>query len=418
MLTQCDPDVLVLYEDSFNFLSKMCLEHVRQASFEMIEMGRRRGKTIIVNSSDASDFPEVYLERGADFIIRGEGEVPLAELCLWLKKKDREAIPPNGLIYMSNLGIRKTGPTIPMADLSRLPQPDWRQIDFSAYRRVWYKNHGYFSLNMSASRGCPYQCAWCAKPIWGRQYAAHSPEFVVDQMGWLHRHARPDHLWFTDDIFGLEKGWLQSFVTLLREKNIKIPFTIQTRADQVDRRCATLLREAGCDEVWLGVESGSARILSLMEKGADMEDVFNASRHLRDNGLKIGFFLQLGYPGEDIEDLSKTRALVKQMLPDKIGVSVSYPLPGTKFHDAVKNQAGDKTHLAHSSDIDIFFRSTFTREIYEAVKTHLHKEHAALLGDKGAGPEAGADWDARWDKLMAAADQNRAKDRRQGRSEV
>ena len=96
-----------------------------------------------------------------------------------------------------------------------MPLPAWDLIDIDIYRQTWLKHAGYFSLNMSTTRGCPFKCNWCAKPIYGNRYNSRSPENVVAEIKLLKERYQMDHIWFCDDIFGLKPGWVKEFAKLL-----------------------------------------------------------------------------------------------------------------------------------------------------------------------------------------------------------
>src|SRR5262244_3317166 len=106
----------------------------------------------------------------------------------------------------------------------------WDLLDMERYRSVWMRAHGYFSLNMAASRGCSFRCTWCAKPIWGNQYLQRPAADVAAEMLHLRRHYRPDHIWFADDIFGFKPDWVNAFAAALAAGGGGLPFTIQLRA--------------------------------------------------------------------------------------------------------------------------------------------------------------------------------------------
>ena len=169
---------------------------------------------------------------------------------------------------------------------ARLPEPTlaalpaWDLVDIEKYRRVWRRAHGYFSLNMAASRGCSFRCNWCAKPIWGNQYLQRPAREVAAEMIHLRRHYRPDHIWFADDIFGFRVDWVKEFAAALAEGGGGVPFTIQLRADLVSARMAEALRAAGCREVWIGAESGSQKILDAMNKGTRVRENIREARRL------------------------------------------------------------------------------------------------------------------------------------------
>src|SRR6185437_14446953 len=169
------PDVVVLYEDNFNFLTKMCLERMREAACRMIAVARARGARVIVAGSDASDHPESFLAAGADVVLAGEGIAALVQLVRRLdSNRDIDTqgwvAGVSGVSFMEGGESRtaRVGVQPPDAQLTGLPA--WDLIDIERYRTLWLKRHGYFSLNMTASRGCPFHCNWCAKPIWGNHY--------------------------------------------------------------------------------------------------------------------------------------------------------------------------------------------------------------------------------------------------------
>ena len=373
------PQLVVFYEDNFNFLSKMCLGRMREACVEMIGLVRARGARLIAAGSDASDAPGHYLNAGADAVLHGEALGALVALVDRLNGDIHLSAHTlaSGLRDVSVAGI--AGPergraAAPLPEPLQATLPAWDLVDVEKYRRVWKKAHGHFSLNMAASRGCSFRCNWCAKPIWGNQYVQRSPRETAAEMLYLRRHYRPDHIWFADDIFGFRVDWVNEFAEALTEGGGGLPFTIQTRADLVSPRMAEALRTAGCQEAWLGAESGSQKILNAMNKGTRVGEIVEARKLLGAAGIRVGFFLQLGYLGEMLEDILATRRLVREARPDDVGVSVSYPLPGTKFYEMVKQQLGDKRHWRESNDLEMMFAGTYTSDFYRLLRHLLHDE--------------------------------------------
>ena len=373
------PRFAVIYEDNFNYLSKMCLLRMRQAALTMIDAARARGITTIVAGSDASDHPGTYLDRGADVVVVGEGEVTLVEVLDSLS--DRR---PGGLTSVDGLWLRdadgrvvRTRPRDIIRNLDALPFPAWDLVDVDRYQAIWRSHHGYFSMNLVTTRGCPYHCNWCAKPIYGQRYTARSPEHVVEEMAWLKRTFRPDHLWIADDIFGLKPGWIERFAALLQARDAATPFKCLLRADQVTADVARALRAAGCRTAWIGAESGSQRILDAMEKGTRVDQIEIATRLLHEAGVEVGFFLQFGYPGETREDIDRTLDMVRACAPDDIGVSVSYPLPGTTFYQRVQAQLGQKQNWVDSNDLAMMYHATYVPAFYRALHALVHAEFRA-----------------------------------------
>jgi anaerobic magnesium-protoporphyrin IX monomethyl ester cyclase len=385
------PRFAVLYEDSFNYLSKMCLLRMRQAALAMTTQAKAAGSCVIVSGSDASDRPEAYLEAGADAVIVGEGELSLAE-ALDALEAGRALDGVAGLALPDGRGgVRRTPPRAFIRDLDALPRPAWDLVDVERYRAAWRARHGHFSMNLVTTRGCPYHCNWCAKPIYGQRYAVRSPESVADEVAWLRRCYAPDHLDFADDIFGLAPGWLPRFARALAEREARTPFKCLSRADLLGGPAVEALRAAGCRTVWIGAESGSQRVLDAMEKGTTLEEIRGAARRLHAAGIEVGFFLQFGYPGETRADVEATLALVRECRPDDVGVSVSYPLPGTRFHDRVREQLGSKRNWTDSDDLAMLYRGPFATAFYRQLHAVVHKEfrlrraRQALVAPAGAG---------------------------------
>jgi anaerobic magnesium-protoporphyrin IX monomethyl ester cyclase len=160
----------------------------------------------------------------------------------------------------------------------------------------------------------------------------------------------------------------------VERRGAPVPFKMQSRADLMQCPAAAALARAGCVEVWMGVESGSQKILDAMDKGIRVEQVAQARECLRENGIRACFFLQFGYPGETWRDIEKTIQLVRETRPDDLGISVSYPLPGTKFYERVRRQLGEKTNWVDSDDLSMMFKGAYTSEFYRALHDALHAE--------------------------------------------
>jgi anaerobic magnesium-protoporphyrin IX monomethyl ester cyclase len=370
------PRIAVIYEDNFNYLSKMCLLRMRQAALTMIAAARARGLRVIVSGSDASDHPATYLDGGADVVIVGEGERTLVELLdVMSGRRQGRFAGVDGVSYRDDQGrVVRSKPRAIVRDLDALPRPAWDLVDVDAYRSVWMSRHGYFSMNLVTTRGCPYHCNWCAKPIYGQRYTARSPESVADEVGWLKHAYRPDHLWIADDIFGLKPGWIERFASIVEKEQTSVPFKCLLRADQVTPTVVDALRRAGCRTAWIGAESGSQRVLDAMEKGITVDQIWRATTLLRAHDIQVGFFLQFGYPGETKEDIDKTLAMIKRCRPDDIGVSVSYPLPGTTFYQRVQAQLGKKQNWVDSNDLAMMYRATYVPDFYRALHAIVHAE--------------------------------------------
>jgi anaerobic magnesium-protoporphyrin IX monomethyl ester cyclase len=375
LLEKHTPRIVAVYEDDFNFLSKMCLTRMREVAWEIAKAARAAGAIAIVHGSDSTDNPLLFLENGFDYVLCGEAEQTLVQLCRSILTGTMigdidglVALDPEGVPVHSSRTVAKN------PGWADLPAPSRDLIDFIPYRNAWTKAHGHFSANMVSSRGCPYRCNWCAKPISGNKFHLRPAAAVAEEMRILKMEHGVQHIWFGDDVFGLNCHWVQEFAEEVLRRDAVLPFKIQSRADLMEDATVRALRAAGCAEIWMGVESGSQAILNAMDKGLRISSILAARRRLLDAGIRAGYFLQLGYPGETWARLQETISLVRSTRPDDIGVSLSYPLPGTVFYRRVQAQMGGKRNWTDSDDLCVMFQAAYTTDFYRAVRDALHAE--------------------------------------------
>lgn len=376
------PDIFISYDDGFNYLTKMCLTNMREACFNMQAYAQSKGCKVITSSSDAADQFESYLKNGADAIAIGEAEQTVLELCNAFKTNSSiESIA--GVAFLKDgLSVKTTKRQV-IKDLDTLPFPAFDLLEISPYKKMWIGNHGYFSLNFVTTRGCPYKCNWCAKPIYGNRYNSHSPENIVKQIKKWQIEFGFSHVWFADDIFGLKPSWVIEFSEYAKKENLKISYKIQSRADLlVEPKYIEALASSGCAEVWMGAESGSQKILDAMDKGTTVAQIYEATALLKKYNIKVGLFLQLGYLEETAEDIKLTIKMVEDLLPDDIGISVSYPLPGTKFYEKVKKDLKEKTNWSDSDEMALMFKSKYSPEFYKQLHHFIHKLYRQKKAEK------------------------------------
>jgi len=375
------PRVLVIYDDDFNYLTKMCLTRMREAAQRMAMMASQSGCTVIVHGSDAVDHVEKYAAFGVSYVVCGEGERTLGELLLALLRNTGSLSSIPGLAYMKDGVVHRTPARAVMKDLDALPFPARDLLDIRSYRTAWTSRHGYFSVNMVTTRGCPFHCNWCAKPLYGQVYNSRSPRNVADELRQIKTAFAPDHIWFCDDIFGLKPGWIGEFAEIVTHEQPVTPFKCLARVDLLLKGTTiTDLKRAGCQMVWVGAESGSQKILDAMDKGTTVDQIVEATRRLKEAGISVGFFLQYGYPGETREDIDATLQMVEKCEPDDIGISVSYPLPGTRFYERVKAEMSAKQNWVDSQDLDMMFAGTYSPDYYRVLHRYTHKRFRLRQG--------------------------------------
>jgi anaerobic magnesium-protoporphyrin IX monomethyl ester cyclase len=407
MLRQEKPAILAIYEDDFNFLSKMCLTRMRDVAWQLAQTAREAGAIVIAHGSDATDHAREYLQNGADFVLVGEAEQSLVELCASILTGS--ALPKEiaGVMHLNAEGnlVQSSAKPPRNPDWKNLVRPARELIDLEPYRKAWVSAHGYFSTNVVASRGCPYRCNWCAKPISGNKFQLRPAELVAAEICELKEVHGAEHIWFGDDIFALDLRWVKQFADAIELCDGVLPFKIQSRADLMSAEIVAGLKRAGCAEVWMGVESGSQRVLDAMDKGLRVGEIKAARERLGDAGIRACYFLQFGYPGEHWEDIQKTIELVRTTRPDDIGVSFSYPLPGTPFFERVQEEIGAKSNWTDSDDLCLMFKAAYKDEFYLALRNALHAEVDLWHGDGLS--SGGQDFVSLWDKVFALEETSR-----------
>jgi anaerobic magnesium-protoporphyrin IX monomethyl ester cyclase len=381
ILEEIQPDVLVIYDDGFNYLTKMCLTNMRDAALDMIKVATQKGIHIIISSSDSTDHYEKYLKAGVNEVLIGEGDETLKQL---IKNISTNHSTSNieGIAYKESEKIIVNKKRAVLTSLDNLPIPAWDLININPYKKAWL-THGYFSINIATTRGCPYKCNWCAKPIYGVRYNSRTPQHVIREIKLIQSLFNYDHIWFCDDIFGLKPKWVEEFNTLLKKENITIKYKIQSRADLLltDKNIKNLA-ESGCDEVWIGAESGSQKILDKMDKGTSIQEIEDCTLLMKKHGIKPCFFLQFGYLDELWIDIQATLKMLFKLMPSDIGISVSYPLPGTKFYDMVSSQLVEKTNWTDSNELLLMYKSTYSPKFYKTLHKFTHKRFRAKQIEK------------------------------------
>jgi radical SAM superfamily enzyme YgiQ (UPF0313 family) len=325
---------------------------------------------VIIGGPGPSMNPKNYLNGNADCVVLGEGEETAIEVFRHFTNKDDLAIEEiKGIAFKKNNRTVNTPSRGLIKDLDTIPYPYRDLIDVEDYRQVWKKRHGTFFSSIITARGCPYSCTWCARDLsFGRKYRYRSIEDVIGEIRELKDKYQVEALRFVDDILTVHKKRSIELFTAMIEEDVRIPFECLTRVDRVDEELLTLMKKAGLQLIYYGVESGSQRILNSMNKQIKVSDSYEASRLMKKLNLLQSWFLMLGYPPENLKDIKKTLKMVRELNPDKFGVSIAYPLPKTKFfQDLVEsgNLLINENQWNQSLDNKLLFKSNYSSEFYK-----------------------------------------------------
>jgi len=320
---------------------------------------------IILGGPDVRYYAENYLNGFADYIVVGEGEITFYQLVKRLMSGN-EINNIKGLVYIGkNNVIQDTGPRDNIKNLDTLPFPERNWINYKLYFKTWKQKHGYNSITISTQRGCPYECNWCSHSVFGETYRRRSPKSVVNEIDKLSKQYLPDQFWFVDDVFTMSKEWIVKFNKELRARELKIKYECITRADRLDSEIIENLKQSGCKMLWIGAESGSQKIINLMNRKVDLKRVQQMIKISKKTGIKTGTFIMLGYPDETVIDINKTIKHLKECNPDLFTITLAYPIKGTKLYEKVSSKFIKKYDWQKNSDRDMDFKRTYKNKFYD-----------------------------------------------------
>lgn len=322
---------------------------IRRHALILAEIAHRYGATVILGGPDPTGIPKRYLfHRGSggelpvDIVVFDEGEATIQELAGHLF---RRANCPSRLQDIAGLRLRgdlgqvvATAPRPLIADLDALPFPARDLVDFDSYRQAWRKAHGYWSLSLINTRGCPYVCSWCQKAVFGRTYRSRSAANSADELRLIKASYSPDQVRIVDDITGVRRQWIPRWRDEVLARDAVLPFECLTRVNLATEEMLSALKEMGCKKIYFGAESGSQKVLDAMNKGATVPQIYRAAGLCKRLQIDTYFFMMVGYPGETWPDLQLSVKMLRETLPDALSTTLAYPLPGTKFYEQVRDR--------------------------------------------------------------------------------
>jgi anaerobic magnesium-protoporphyrin IX monomethyl ester cyclase len=300
-------------------------------------LAREAGVFSVAGGPDAATRPAEYLHDAFDAVALGEGEETLVELA----RAVSAGVDPRvvrGVAGLVGDRVVRSAPRPFLRSLDDLPLPAWDLIDLERYLATWKRTTGERRMAVLTSRGCPFDCAWCSKPTFGRTYRQQSVERVLAELRALKERYQVDYVRFCDDVFGIQRAWLEELLDRMVEEHLDLRFECLARVDLLKPDLLGQMRRAGLARVYVGVESGSQRMLDAMNRGTKLAQVERAAEALRKEGIRQYWFLMLGYPGETVDDIAQTLRLFRRFSPEEYSVSIAVPVPGTRFYDAVKDR--------------------------------------------------------------------------------
>lgn len=275
-----------------------------------------------------------------DCVVLGEGEETMREICRKIERGERWQ-DVRGIAYRDKTKkLIKTNTNPLIENLDGLPFPARHLINFKRYlfppgiiRGEWSER----STTMMTSRGCPYRCIWCGSHIiFGKRVRRRSVPNVLEEMGKLIRDYGIDSIWFVDDTFTLDKGWVLSFTEGIRQRKIRLKWGCQARVDAIDKEMLVAMKQSGAVQLDFGVESGSNRVLRMLKKGTNTEMVKQAFQTVRELKLRNMASFMIGSPGETRKDIEETLKLARAIKPNYVSFYFTTPFPGTELMSMAK----------------------------------------------------------------------------------
>ena len=282
----------------------------------------------VLDEQTLKEHPEI------DVVVRGEGEQTMLELVDIVSRNDlRNLQRVNGITFRKNSNIVRTKDRKFIQNLDELPHPAYGYFPLNKY-----KLYGNLILPIITSRGCAFNCTFCLAPrMAGKGFRPRSPKNVVDEMEWLKNKHKPDAFTFHDETFTFDKKRVLKICEGIKNRNINVPWDCSTRADQISTDILGKMKNANCQLVSFGVESGSQEILNAMKKGTTVEQNEKAIRMTKKVGLSVTISVIIGYPGETKDTLQQTLDFIRRTEPDDVHMSLATPYPGIELYDVVKD---------------------------------------------------------------------------------
>jgi radical SAM superfamily enzyme YgiQ (UPF0313 family) len=328
---------------------------------------------IVLGGPDVTYNVENYLKAGADFLVIGEGEETTFELYqAIINNSDIHQI--YGIAFLENNQVIQTEARTKFKELNELPLPNREAISMQKYLETWKNNHGKSSMTISTQRGCPYTCKWCSTAVYGQSYRRRPTHLVVEEMKMLKEKYNPDAIWFVDDVFTISHKWLTEFHSEIIKQNAIIPFECITRAERLNDEILQLLKEIGCFRIWIGAESGSQKIIDLMDRRVDINHVKKMIQDTNAIGIETGTFVMVGYPEETIEDIDKTIQYLKEAKPTQYTITIAYPIKGTSLYNEIEDKITIQPEWESSTDREIDFKRTYSKKFYKYAVSKLVNE--------------------------------------------
>jgi anaerobic magnesium-protoporphyrin IX monomethyl ester cyclase len=310
---------------------------MRKKSLELARLLKDHCELLIAGGALPTTQPEAFLS-DFDVAVIGEGEQTMLELVNQFEKGgDFSKIKGIAYIDKDTGQVMRTSLRSLVVDIDVLPPPSRGLFDNCSYKKYYSGRFGYKTTAIMTSRGCPFTCDFCSKPVFGNELRSRSAAKVVDEieesisLGY-------NRIWFADDCFTLNRKRLIEVCDEILKRGLKIGWECLSRVDTLDSETADKMKQAGCVRMFFGIESGNDSILKIMKKQITTKQAYNAAQICQKKGIKAGAFFIIGYPGENEKTIMDTVNFASSLPLDYLSFTLPYPIPGTPLFERLSGK--------------------------------------------------------------------------------
>jgi len=301
---------------------------MRNKSLELAQLLRGHCELLVAGGALPTTQPDAFL-RDFDVAVIGEGEQTMLELV-------NQFINGGALSQIKGIAyrdkdtgqVKRTSPRGLVNDLDRLPPPSRDLFDNYSYKKYYSGRFGYKTTAIMTSRGCPFACDFCSRPVFGNEFRARSASKVADEIEEVISLGY-NRIWFADDCFTLNRKRLIEVCDEIIKRGLKIGWDSDT---------ADKMKQAGCVRMFFGIESGNDSILKIMKKQITTKQAYTTVQLCKKKGIKAGAFFILGYPGENDKTILDTVKFASSLPLDYLSFTLPYPIPGTPLFERLRGK--------------------------------------------------------------------------------
>ena len=367
-------------------ITGMITEYQKMLKIINIAKDRLPDGKVILGGPLATTLPQQLLEQSnADFIVIGEGE-NTTPILIHAIRQGSDFAEIRGIAYKKGEQIVINDPVRPIDNIDAIPFPARHLLDMEKYIKNHFESWGWKiegydkirSTNLISSRGCPYNCTFCFKGMWGYKWRGRSAENIIAEMELLNEKYNVNGFFFYDDTFVLNKKRVFEFASLLKKSGLDVVWQCNGRVDLMQKDMLEAMRDAGCVGIAYGIESGNQSILDSMRKNITIDQMKKVVKWTKEIGINVAGYFMIGMLGETKETILDTINFAKELDLDFYSFSITTPLPGTElYRGAIKKGLiqTDMTSLkGWDFDINVNLTNDCTEDDLRAFKYKAFKE--------------------------------------------